>query len=271
MLIRGMNSPLDGIAFLARSENRVRVLQTIAEQPQTRQQLREDLSMSRTTLGRVLKDFEERNLIRPTGQGYTTTPAADAILERFVPLLETVEGIQNLDEAIEWLPSPTRSVDFRHFRDAEITTSTPENPAAPFDRGLELIGEADTYRGLTSTAIPSYVQVLHEGMVQNRLHVEGVIEASFLETLHNEPERADPWSDFAKAEAKWVYEGSVPINMHLLEDTVLIWLGEHEEDNLEVYGLLESKNPSALSWAESLYEEYRAEADSLDTATLAEQ
>ena len=271
MLISVMGSPLDSIAFLARSENRARVLRTIAEGPQTRQQLREDLSMSRTTLGRVLKGFEERNLIRPTGQGYTTTPAADAILERFVPLLETVEGIQNLDEAIEWLPSPARSVDLRHFRDAEITTSTPENPAASFDRGLELIGEADTYRGLTSTAIPSYVQVLHEGMVQNRLHVEGVIKASFLETLRNDPERAGPWYDFAEADAIWVYEGSVPINMHLLEDSVLIWLGEHEEGDLEVYGLLESKNTSVLSWAESLYEEYRTEADPLDTAKMFEE
>lgn len=265
-----MNSPLDEIAYLARSENRVRVLRTIAQETLTRQELREDLSVSRTTLGRVVNEFEERDLIRLTERGYTTSHTADAILEKFVPLLETVEGIQNLDEAIEWLPSPTRSVDLRHFRDAEITTSTPENPAAPFDRGLELIGEADTYRGLTSTAIPSYVQVLHEGMVQNRLHVEGVIEASFLETLRNDPERAAPWYDFAEVEAKWVYEGSVPINMHLLEDTVLIWLGEHEEDDLEVYGLLESKNPSVLSWAESLYEEYRAEAEPLDPGVLPE-
>ena len=108
-------------------------------------------------------------------------------------------------------------------------------------------------------------------MVQNRLHVEGVIEASFLETLRNHPERAAPWYDFAQAEAKRVYDGSVPINMHLLDDVVLIWLGEHEEDDLDVYGLLESKNPSVLSWAESLYEEYRAEADLLDTARLSER
>jgi len=266
-----MDSPLDEIAYLARSENRVRVLRTIAEETLTRQQLREDLSVSRTTLGRVVNEFEERDLVRLTERGYTTTQTADAILEKFVPLLETVEGIQNLDEAIEWLPPPTKSVDFRHFRDAEITTSTPENPAAPFDRGLELIGEADTYRGLTSTAIPSYVQVLHEGMVQNRLNVEGVIEASFLETLRNDPERAGPWYDFAEADAISVYDGSVPINMHLLDDVVLIWLGEHDEDDLEVYGLLESENPSVLSWAESLYEEYRTEADPLDTTKMFEE
>lgn len=263
-----MDTPLAGIAFLARSENRVRVLRRIADEEQTRHQLREDLSVSRTTLGRILNEFEDRDLLRRTERKYATTPAADAILAKFVPLLETMEGIQNLDEAIEWLPPPAHSVDLRRFRDAEITTPTPDNPAAPFDRGLELIGDAETYRGLTSTAIPTYVQALHEGLVEGRLDVEGVIEARFLDTLRDDPERAAPWYDFADAEAKWVYEGAVPINMHLLGDTVLIWLGKHEENDLEVYGLLESTNPAVLSWAEALYEEYRSEAVLLDAARL---
>lgn len=271
MLSYIMDSPLDGIAFLARSENRVRVLRTIAKEPQTRQRLREDLSISRTTLGRVLNEFEGRDWIRPTGEGYTTTPAADAILAKFVPLLETMEGIYNLGEAIEWLPPPARSLDFRHFRDAKITTATPDNPAASFDRGLKLIREADAYRGLTSTAIPSYVRVLREGLVQGGLDFEGVIEASFLETLHDEPERADPWYDFAKADTTWVYDGPVPINMHVLDDVALIWLGEHDENDMEVYGLLESDNPSVLAWAESIYQDYRTEADLLDVAMLSDE
>jgi predicted transcriptional regulator len=240
----------------------------MAKETQTRQKLREDMPMSRTTLGRILNEFENRDLITRTKQGYTTTLAADAILAKFIPLLETMEGIHNLDEAIEWLPPPAHSVDLRHFRDADITTSTPDNPAEPFDRGLKLISDADTYRGLTSTAIPSYVQVLNKGLVQGRLDVEGVIKASFVETLRNDQERADPWYDFVEAEAIWLYDGPVPINMHLLDNIVLIWLGEHDEDDMEVYGLLESTNPSVLSWAESLYKEYRAEANLLDMATL---
>lgn len=265
-----MDSPLDGIAFLARSENRVRVLRTIARKNRTRHELREKLEISRTTLGRVLNEFESRGLIRPTEQGYTTTAAADATLRKFVPLLETMEGVYNLGEAIDWLPPPACSLDFRHFRDADITVSTPDNPAEPFDRGLELIHSADRYRGLTSTAIPSYVDALRDGLVRDRLDFEGVIKADFLDTLRPDPERAEPWYDFAEAEATWVYDGRVPINMHIVDEIVLIWLGERDEDALEVYGLLESKNPPVLSWAESLYADYRAEADPLEAVMLSE-
>jgi len=263
-----MDAPLDAIAFLARSENRVRVLRTVAAETRTRQELREGLRVSRTTLGRVLNEFEDRGWVERTGEGYTTTPAADAILEAFVPLLETVEGIQNLGEAVEWLPPPARSVDLRHFRDATVTTPTPDNPAAPFDRGLELIRDAGRYRGLTSTAIPSYVQVLREGLVRDDLDFEGVIEGGFLETLRTEPERADPWYDFADTETAWVHHRPVPINMHVLDDLALLWLGEHDEEGLAVYGLLESDDPAVVSWAESLYEEYRTESELLDRSML---
>jgi hypothetical protein len=103
------------------------------------------------------------------------------------------------------------------------------------------------------------------------LDVGGVIEASFLETLRTDPERADPWYDFADAEATGVYDGPVPINMHVLDDVALIRLGEHDENDLEVYGLLESENPSVLSWAGSLYGASRSEADRLDVAMLPEE
>lgn len=247
VLNRSMDSPLEGIAFLARSENRVRVLRLLADGERTRRELREQLTVSRTTLARVLNEFEDRRMITRTGEGYATTPAADAILAKFVPLLETMEGVQNLGEATEWLPPPARSLEFRHRRDADVTASTGENPAEPYDRGLELIRSAERYRGLTSTAIPRYVDVLRDGPVRGRLDFESVTEDSFVETLRDDPERAAPWYDFAEAGTKWMYDGRVPINLHVVDETVSIWLGEGREDDLEVHGLLESENPSVLS------------------------
>jgi len=263
-----MESPLDGIAFLARSETRVAVLRTVADREQTRGQLREDLSASRTTLARVLNELENRGWIRRTGSGYQTTPAAEAILGRFVPLLETMQGLANLGEAVDWLPPVARDIDVRDLRDADITTATAGNPAEPFDRGLAVIREADRYRGLTATAIPRYAEVIRDEFVVDRLDVEGVIEASFLAELHAQPERIPPWRDFARAGVKYLSHSRVPVDMHVADETVLLWLGERDEHEFEVYGLMESRNPAVRSWAESLYDEYRRTAEPLDPATL---
>lgn len=263
-----MEEPLDAIAFLARSENRVQVLRSLAEAPHTREDLRESLPIARTTLARILNEFESRGWISRTGREYSTTPAADAFLARFVPLLETLEGIRNLGEAIDWLPRPVQSVDFRHLRGADVTTSTPENPAEPFDVGLEVLRTGETYRGLTSTAIPRYVDVLGDRLVEKQMDVEGVIESSFLRTLREDPERAEPWYELAEAGATWLYDGRVPINMHIVDDRVLIWLGERGENEIDIHGLLESRDPSVVSWAEELYERYREESEPLESEAL---
>jgi predicted transcriptional regulator len=58
----------------------------------------------------------------------------------------------------------------------------------------------------------------------------------------------------------WLYDGIVPINVQIVDERVLVWLGENRD---ETAGLLESENPAVLDWAESLYEEYRAQSEPL--------
>lgn len=263
-----MNSTLEAIQFFANSENTVRVFEALDAGPATSSELAEQAGASSSTIGRILDDGESRGWIESAGNRYELTVAGEVMIDEFRSHMETIDGVQHLGDAINWLPPPVHAIDFRDLRDAVVTRSTPDNPAAPFDRGIELIRAADTYRGLTSTAIPSYVRELRDGLVRRELDFEGVIEAGFLETLRGDPERAEPWYDLADAEATWIYDGRVPINMHVIDGVTLVWLGERVGDDLEVYGLLESENPSVSSWAESLYEEFRSEAELLDGTRL---
>lgn len=267
---RGMDTPLNGIAFFARSENRVRVLRAISEETQTRQQLRENLSMSRSTFGRVLNEFEERDLIRRSGHGYTTTPAAEAILEKFLPLLETMEGIQNLGGAIEWLPPPVRSLDFRHLRSADVITPTEANPSRPFDFVAERFRRADEIRTLARTVPGRFRTIGHELSVEGTVNVELVIQASWFDNLPPEPDRLKPWRDRAARNEVWTIDEVVPLTFHVCDESAIIWLSEDYEDKRVIQGVVASENPVVLSWAESLYQEYRAEAKPLDPTILPE-
>ena len=265
-----MNSTLEAIQFFANSENTVRVFEALAAGPTTSSELSEQAGASSSTIGRILDEGESRGWIESAGNHYELTVAGEVMIDEFRAHVETIDGIQHLGEAINWLPPPARSIDYRNLRDAVVTRSSLDNPAEPFHRGIELIQAADTYRGLTSTAIPSYVRELREGLVRRELDFEGVIEASFLETLRADPERAAPWHEFADAAAVGVYDGRVPINMHIVDDRVLIWLYEPENEGVNIQGLLESANPEVLSWAESLYGEYWRDAEPLDRTMLPE-
>lgn len=265
-----MDTPLEGIGFLARSENRVRVLRTISEGPRTRHWLREDLPMARSTLGRVLNEFEERDLIKRSEHGYTTTPAAEAILEKFVPLLETMEAIRNLGEVIEWLPPPVRSLDFRHLRSADIITPTEANPSRPFDFVVDRFRKADEIRTLARTVPGRFRTIGHELSVEGSSDLELVIQASWFDNLPTESDRLQQWRDRAARNEVWTVDKDVPLTVHICDGSVIIWLSEDSEDKRVIQGVLASENPVVLSWAESLYQEYRAEAEPLDPMMLPE-
>lgn len=66
--------PLADIAFLVRSNHRVRVLEELATDERTRRGLHEKPGISQPTLGRVLDGFQEREWVDENGRAYTLTP-----------------------------------------------------------------------------------------------------------------------------------------------------------------------------------------------------
>lgn len=172
--------------------------------------------------------------------------------------VETVDAYQQLGDLVNHLPPPVFSLDVRHLRDAEIVEVTAENPAAPFTRSLELFRDATEYRGLNNAGLPDHVRVLRDRVEAGHLEFTQVLEGGFVDTIRADPDRTVVWT--ALEDSVRVYDGVVPINLHIVDGRVLVWLGENRS---EAVGLLVSENPAVLSWAESLYEEYRADAEPL--------
>ena len=263
-----MKDALEEIQFLANSANRVRVLNALTGESATRRDLQEETGVPRSTAARVLDEAEARGWVDSAGSRYTITPLGEARVAEFRTYVETTKGMRHLGKAIDWLPEPVHVLDFRHFREATVTTPTEGNPTAPFDRGSELIRAADEYRGLTRNSLPRYMKTVRDRVVRGQLDFEGVIERRFVEVLRDDPERAARWQDVAHR--TWLYDGHVPINMHVLGGTTLIWLCDEDRDGdgVIVKGLLESDHPAVVSWAESFYEEYRDQAEPLHREML---
>lgn len=269
MLTLSMDDALAEIRFLASSANRVRVLEALADGATTRREVEERTGVARSTVARALNEAEDRGWVDSEGSRYWTTPVGAARVSAFRAYLETTAGMQHLGAALRWLPDPVRSLDFRHFRDAELTYPTPDNPAAPFDRGLALLNGADEYRSLTQNSFPRYMEVVRDRVERGELDFEGIVTGAFVEVLRSDPERASVWRDIA--DRTWMYDGHVPLNMQIADETVVLWLcgADHDGEDVVVKGLLESDDAAVVSWVASCYEEFRSEADPLEAAELA--
>jgi predicted transcriptional regulator len=264
-----MESTLDAIRVFANSANSVRVFESLADGPTTGSALAEETGASRSTVARILKDGESREWIASEGSQYELTELGRVMIDEFSEYRTTVEGVQYLGEAIYWLPRRIRSVDYREFRDADVITPTDTNPSKPFDFVFERLLTADTVRSVVRT-IPGRFRDsdLLERAASGEVDLELVIQASWLDSLPPEPDRITRWRNRAARNEVRTYDGDVPLSFHVCDDSVIVWLSEDHGNNRVIQGVLVSENPTVLSWARSLYDEYRGEAEPLDPSTL---
>lgn len=263
-------STLDAVRVFANSANSVRVFEALADGATTSKELTERTGASRSTVARILAEGESRGWIDSEGSRYELTALGEVMIDEFRTYVRTLEGVQHLGEAVHWLPPPVRSLDFRHFRDAEVVTPTRPVPSEPYDYVAEAIRTANRVRSLVELAMHRYVAIIHERTEAGELSAEVVIEADWFDGLDAGSEQAQFWRARAERGEVWAYEGEVPVNLHVFDEQVVIWLGEQAGDERVVRGVLVTENPAVSSWAESLYEEYRTASEPLDPATLPE-
>ena len=95
-----VDSTTETIGFVARSETRLSILETLNQQgPLTSRDLGKRLDVSRTTVGRNIDLLTERGWIRCEGRGYALTPGGEAVTSEFAELLDTIRVEERSDRS----------------------------------------------------------------------------------------------------------------------------------------------------------------------------
>ncbi len=257
-----MSSPIDDVAFVARSETRASILRTLEERPHERRDLAAATDTPRSTLGRTLRELEERGWIEQNGRVYDITTAGSLLVERFVPLLDTITVVQLLGDAIELLPRQETDLNVEDFADAQFVTPTKMDPTAPFNHGIEQLHKATQFRCVARTAPPQYIAAIHQGVVTERFTAECVLDDSYLEALGDDQESTGRWREIAEGSST-VREYDEPIGFVLLvlDEIVHLFLCN---ENGETQGLLESRAPAVVSWANDTVDRYLERSTGID-------
>lgn len=254
-----MERASEAVGFLTASNNRLAVLTALRDRRMGQKGIEDRVGVSRSTVARILHDAESMGWVRSQGSEYWLSPMGRAILSEVTACLETVDVLQSIGPRIDGFPAELLdSVEIRALADARITETSIEDPTAPFARSLALFRRAESYQGLTKTSLPEHARVLQEGVGRGRLEFEHIIERQFVEDLRGDADRWPVWEFLA--DSVLVYDGEVPLNLHIVDGTVLVWFGG--ADGTQV-GLIESDDPAVLDWARSLHAKYKSESEYL--------
>ncbi|WP_436924570.1 helix-turn-helix transcriptional regulator [Halosimplex amylolyticum] len=264
---------LEDIAYLSRSPNRVRILDALTDGPYTRRELEAFTEASRTTLDRIVNELEERGWAERTIDGdYVATPIGDHLVDQFMPFVDSIVAIRRLDEAVAWIPTDDWPIGLHHFRDASVRWPAQDDPMETIDYFIDLMQNTTEFRVLTNLAAPApLATAMRDRVVAERLTVECVVSAEIVEYMRARPDRQTRWREMIEGGASlFRYEGVVPCNMYIFDDTVLIKKGGAEPIE-EGYGVpIQSENETVLSWAHDLMDQCREAAIPVDAEAFTE-
>lgn len=264
-----MDPAIQAIEFLARSEHRVAVLDALSRQSRDRRDLRDATGASDPTIGRVLRDFEDRSWIVRDGLSYELTPLGAYVTDLFVELREGMRTGETLREVWQWLPREMEAFSVAHFEDAVVAHPGPNYPYAPVERVTHLLEATDSIRGLGTTIYKSGNLAVFCRRVIEGMETEYVYSLPVLRAIVD-------WNPDLTAEAFDCENCTVFLHDDLPDDDRCglnimddcIGICGHDPETAQLEAVIDTGAPQARDWAESVYEQCREEARPVDVDEL---
>lgn len=253
--MRGMESALEEIEFLALSSNRVEVLRFLASAPHTRGELASETGASQATLGRIIEDFEERSWIHREGGRYVTTATGRIVADGFTDLLDIFDTERQLRDIVRYLPTDAMEFDLRHLADATITAPSQMRPNAPVQRLLSLLRDADDVRVFSHAFNDQTLTVIKERVTAGEQTFKGVFSRGAIEALISDDTLRHRLRTLLAEDAASlrVRPEGIPVAAMIADDVVHMLL---RDGNGVIQASIDTDEPVVRSWASDAFDRY---------------
>lgn len=252
-----MDQALEDVAFLARSPNRVHVLEHLAESPHDRRDLEEATGASRVTLGRILSAFEDRGWIVRGERTHRTTALGDLVLEDFDALCATTETAYRFREVARYLPAAELDFDLRRLSDADLVTATPADPLAVAREAATWMRDASEVRILAHAVTSEVLGQQRDAALERDQRSEVVLSAETYDAIVDDAEMRSIFRDLldsGKLEA-YRHDGAFPFTIGVYDRrTVAI---AFVDDNAYPAAAALTADEAIREWADGRLDEYR--------------
>lgn len=255
----GEADPFEHVAFLSRSETRVRLLALLGDEgPMTRRDLRDELDTSQSTVVRSVQALDRRGWVENDDGAVRVTATGEVIVDAFTDLLDAVDDTTDLEAFLRWFPHREFDLDLTQLHGATVTKSSPGDPYAPARTQTELVRTASRFRGFLPSIDLEGTRVVHGRITAGELDAEVIVGPDVEETIRN--------GAYAPLFREKLETGRLSV---LLADAELpFYLGLSGDGVVQIgvendgipRALLETDGEPVLSWAEDVYREYRERA-----------
>lgn len=264
----------DDVEFLVSSWYRLDVLEAIADEPRTRDELRETTPVSGVTLSRILSDLETRGWIRRRDSGCEATTAGQFLADAATRRLADVRTLNRLGDNVERIRLDQFDFDLRCLQDANVIRPSWDDGSAQTRTLVALVYERSSIEGIGTGLDREFMHALADATLNGDLSPDLFFTEEVIEAINDEPELMRLFRDPTDAPGAEVYRNNgeddvLELGIHerdSLDEDVVMRCGEYEEGAPP--GRVESTDTRVRDRAESYFEARRAESHQLKSAVF---
>lgn len=258
---------LEAIEYLARSANRVLVLEFLTGGPVDRREITDSTEFSRATLSRTLTEFEHRGWVSRSGNRIQLTVLGEFVAAEFGRLLDRMGVVEELRDVIRWFPDGGYGFDLSLLSTATIVRPKKEDALAPTNNLVGRIESAEHVRIMSYSMLPDTLETCWRMVTNGSQEVEFVLEPPVLNVIENNPTMASHMEDLIESGAAdiFTYQRDLPFVVIIADDAVNLCLSGQDGSP---HAMIDTTDDEIHGWAERTYESYRREAVPLESETL---
>lgn len=242
--------------LLVEITRRAPALEALSKRSLDRRDLEERLDVSQTTGYRATSSLEARGLIEKSNGTYALTPTGTQILDAVSGFEANIRMAIRLGPVLDPLRETGPPVALDAFAEATITT-VQGYTHSPQRRFLDLLEETDTLRGFAMADFaPFYLGEILQRLIEG-LELEEILRPEFAaQQLAEYPDRAIEICN--KSNSTMYLHDDLWYGLALFDDRIGIGVRDADARTLRVF--VDSGSPAARTWAEAVYESYKAGA-----------
>jgi len=247
----------DDIAFLAGSEVRVDVLRALRSETARPSELAEECSCARETAQRAVSAFVERGWAEKVSpdQGYRLTRAGDLVAGGYDEFERCVVVSSRFRELLANLGTISERIDCETLSEATYARATTENPHAPIDRFLAVVGDepVEQFHGITPIVSRVFNQAAGR-VIGPETDVQLILDRDVLATSASEYPEALERAEELDGFTLFVAEESLESGLMIVDGHA--YLGAYD-DGGNLVASADSSGETFVSWAEQTFENVR--------------
>ncbi len=254
-----MTTGAETVEFLARTHTRVRILDVLRDADgMTRNEFRERLDASRTTIQRNLETLTDRGILRQPGREYVLTAHGTHLATEFLTLLDTAATIERFQPFLRCLDGNAADFDMDALEDAELFTPEDGDPYNMINRHIELLGQTDEGTAVLPLTGLHAAETARDRVIESGAQFEVVAAPAAVDTYQSAPQYQELSQELVDASGweLYEYEGTLPCGICVFDGTVQLLVAEDGQPR----AMVESTNEKLRQWAEAKHEHYREQA-----------